>query len=171
MCRNLQQQLSYWTHFVSFHVRPQDCATIIVGSKSDLLTASELSSKTSELIKLTQQHKIDPPIVLSSLKLLNISDLQLKISDAAQKVSTSLVQELPLTYVGYLENFRNSKVLIMESALPSGVLQFFHNIGEIVYSHSGKNTCEDSFSLFKWAFVECKRCRDSSIVGRFENAH
>ena len=139
MCRPLQQQCSYWTNFVFFPVKPQDCATIIVGSKSDLLSSSELSTKTVELINLAQQHKFDPPIILSSLKLLNISDLQTKISHAAQKVISSLVQEIPLTYVGYLDNFHNSKTLIMESALPCDVLQFFHNIGEIVYSRSGMN--------------------------------
>ena len=138
MCRHLEQQFSYWTNFIFFHVKPQDCATIIVGANLICLLQVSSRQKLQSWSILPNSTKLT--LLLSCRTLHNIADLQLKISDAAQKVITSSVQEIPLTYVGYLDNFRNSKMLIVESALPSDILQFFHNIGEIVYSHSGKNT-------------------------------
>ena len=116
-------------------------AVIIVGSKSDAVKSREkLGIQVKELEMLADKYNLQQPIILSSHYLTNISVLKKTISTKAKIILQSSNQEVPTTYLSFLESLHLSKDLVVDaSAVSEQILTFFHNIGEIVFDkNSGK---------------------------------
>ena len=115
-------------------------AVIIVGSKSDLIKPKQkLEAQVKELQMLANKYNLQPPIILSSHNLTNVSILKKEISTQAKDILNSSNREVPTSYLSFLESLRRSKDLIVATTFSEQILTFFHNIGEIVFDkNSGK---------------------------------
>ena len=115
-------------------------AVIIVGSKSDAVKPKKkLGIQSKELEMLANKHNLEPPIILSSHDLTNISVLKRTISSKAKDILQSSKREVPTSYLSFLESLHISKDLVVTPTVSEQILTFFHNIGEIVLDkNSGK---------------------------------
>ena len=119
----------------------QQCSVIVVGSKADLLEQKkELPAISKALGEITREHNLQPPIVLSSHKLTNVSALKKTISKSAQFILKSPSRDIPSSYLFFMEGLTSSKDLIVKSTFPDQVQMFFNDLGEIVFDKdSGKS--------------------------------
>ena len=152
LCRPLESQFVFWIDFLkNNHIDMTKSAVIIVGSKSDVIKPKKnLEAHVKELERLANKYDLQPPIILSSHNLSNVSILKKEISTKAKDILNSSNREVPTSYLSFLESLRLSKDLIVAPTFSEQVLTFFHNIGEIVFDkNSGKF---DGFHLFCFFF-------------------
>ena len=142
LCRPLKPQMFYWIDFLKMHVDLEQSAVIVVGSKADLLEQKkELPAREKELCEIAREHNLQPPVILSSHDLINVSALKKTISKSSKKILRASSRDVPSSYLLTLETLRVSKDLVVKSKqFPDQVLQFFHNLGEIVFDRDSGNT-------------------------------
>ena len=147
LCRPLASQFVFWTDFLKIHkIDMTKSAVIIVGSKSDAVKPKKkLDILVEELEMLAKKHNLQPPIILSSHDLTNVSVLKKTISSKAKDILRSSIKEVPTSYLS-LESLHVSKDLVVASTYSEPILSFFHNIGEIVFDkNSGRFFSLQSF--------------------------
>ena len=122
------------------HIDMAQNAVIVVGSKSDVVKPKkQLAMQVKELEMLTNKHNLQPPIILSSRNLTNVSALKKDISNKAKDILNSSSREVPVPYFSFLESLHLSKDLVVASTFSQEILTFFHNIGEVIFDkNSGK---------------------------------
>ena len=86
--RELSAQIDYWLKFLTSQLHAVPESLIVVGSKSDLLTKTELEEKQNELMKITKQHKLFPPILVSAATLANISNMKAIIAQIVNQLGS-----------------------------------------------------------------------------------
>ena len=139
LCRPLRPQIVYWIDFLKIHIDLEQCSVIVVGSKADLLEQKkELPARENEICEIAREYNLQPPVILSSHDLTNVSALKKIISKSAQNILRAS-RDVPSSYLTFLEGLRFSKDLVVKSKVSEQCQIFFNNLGEIVYDRdSGK---------------------------------
>ena len=142
LCRPLKPQLIYWIDFLKMHIDLEQCSVIVVGSKADMIEQKqELPARGKELCEIAREHNLQPPVILSSHVLINVSALKKAISKSAQNILRASSRDIPSSYLLFLETLRVSRDLVVKSKqFQIQVLLFFNDLGEIAFDqNSGKN--------------------------------
>lgn len=140
MPRDPKQQFLYWMEFLKLNINRDKCALIVVGSKMDLVDAKDNQHKIHEFHAVVTEQGLSPPILLSSLTLDKLSDLKKRISKEAKNILSPKLR-LAVSYAICLKKIWASTRLIWKESPHSGIFQYFHNIGEIIYSPSSGVIC------------------------------
>ena len=139
LCRPLKPQVIYWLDFLKIHIDVEQCSVIVVGNKADLLEPKkELPESVKELCEIAREYNLQPPIILSSHDLTNVSTLKKTISKSARNILNASSRVVPAVYLSFLEGLRFSKELIVKSKFSDQVLMFFNNLGEIVFERDSR---------------------------------
>jgi len=138
-------QVEYWIEFLKHFVKVEDCPIIVFGNKIDLLPENNRKQKLQEFQNAVNSLLPDCKVIVDSLldtELHGVSQLKKIISQESNIILKKGVQELPVSFVNFLEMANERKELVWQEYTDDDfMLSYLHNIGEIVYSTKSKMVC------------------------------